>query len=123
MPVVVVVAAVVVVVVGLNTIYSLIVILSSANKYRKHKSSMLNCVLPIDKMIITQTFTMARWQNSCHKVRGNKPNQKQSCCCLCEGWWWVGEGLIALIYNCTGVLGAKHQVTYFSVLFFSFFQL
>ena len=32
------------------------------NKYGKHKSSMLILVLPIDKMIITQTFTMARWQ-------------------------------------------------------------
>ena len=42
--------------------YSFIVIISLTNKYRKHKSSMLNRVLPIDKMIIIQTFTMARWQ-------------------------------------------------------------
>ena len=38
---------------GLNKIYPFIVIISSTNKYRKHKSSMLICVLPIDKMIIT----------------------------------------------------------------------
>ena len=35
------VVVVVVLVVGLNTIYSFIVIISSTNKYRKHKSSML----------------------------------------------------------------------------------
>ena len=37
---------------------------------------MLVGVLPMDKMIITQTFRMARWQNCCQKVRGNKPNQR-----------------------------------------------
>ena len=46
-------------IVGLNKIYSFIVIISSINKYRKHKGSMLTGVLPIDKMIITYTFTMA----------------------------------------------------------------
>ena len=30
----------------------------------------------MDKMIITQTFTMARWQNNCQKVRGNKTKQR-----------------------------------------------
>ena len=33
-------------------------------------------MLPIDIMIITQTFTMARWQNCCQKVRGNQTNQR-----------------------------------------------
>ena len=47
---------------GLNKTYSFIVSIGSTNKYRKHKSSMLIWVLPIDKMIITQTFTMTRWQ-------------------------------------------------------------
>ena len=30
----------------------------------------------MDKMIITQTFTMARWQNCYQKVRGNKTKQR-----------------------------------------------
>ena len=47
---------------GLNKFYSFIVIISSTNKYRKRKSSILIWMLPRNKMIITQTFTMARWQ-------------------------------------------------------------
>ena len=54
---------------GLNKIYSFMVITSSTNKYRKHKNSMLIWVLPIDKMIITQTFIMA---NCCQKVKDNR---------------------------------------------------
>ena len=42
--------------------YSFIVIISSTNKYRKDKSSMLIWVLLMDNVIITHTFTMARWQ-------------------------------------------------------------
>ena len=34
---------------GLIFFYSYILIISSANKYRKHKSNMLICVLPIDE--------------------------------------------------------------------------
>ena len=41
-----------------NCIHSAIVIISSTNKYRKHKSSMLIWVLPIDKMIITQVLSV-----------------------------------------------------------------
>ena len=48
--------------VGLNKMYSFTVIISSTNMYRKHKGSMLIGVLPVDKTIATQTFTMARWQ-------------------------------------------------------------
>ena len=41
--------------------YSFIVIVSSTGKYRKDKSSVIIWVLPIDKMIITQTFTTFVW--------------------------------------------------------------
>ena len=36
-----------IIIIGLNKIYSFIVIISSTNKYRKHKSSMLVWVLPV----------------------------------------------------------------------------
>ena len=56
--------------------YSFIVIISSTNKYRKHKSNVFIWVLPMDKMIITQTFMMS---NFCQKIWGknkNKPKTK-----------------------------------------------
>ena len=70
-------------IVGLNKIYSFIVIISSINKYRKHKGSMLIGVLPIDKIIITYTFTMARWQIVVKMSEATKqrPKQQQTSYC------------------------------------------
>ena len=67
--------------VGLNKMYLFIVIISSTNKYWKHKSSMLIWVWHIDKMIITHAFTMARWQIVVKKVKTKqrlKQPQKQT---------------------------------------------
>ena len=63
---------------GLNQIYSFIVIISSTNKYRKHKSNMLIWVLPIDKKNhdnYTDIYD-GKMANCCQKVRGNKIKQR-----------------------------------------------
>ena len=39
-----------------TNIYSFIVIINSTTKYKKHESSMLISVLPIDNMIITDIY-------------------------------------------------------------------
>ena len=63
---------------GLNKIYSFIQVISSTNKYRKHKSSMLISVLPIDEIIITQTFTMATWQIVVKKSEATKQTRNEN---------------------------------------------
>ena len=65
---------------------------------------MLISVLPIDKMIITQTFTMARWQivvkkseatnqNKHQNNNKNKQKQQQNKRGAQGGGVWVGGGL------------------------------
>ena len=63
---------------GLNKIYSFVVIISSTNKYSEHKSSMLISVLPVDKMILTQTFTMAKWQIVVKKSEATNQTKDQN---------------------------------------------
>ena len=60
---------------GLNKMYSYTVIINSTNKYRKHKNNILMQVLPLEEMMITYTFTMARRQFFV-KVKGNKTKLK-----------------------------------------------
>ena len=47
--------------VGLNTTYLYIIVISSTNKYRKHKNSMLIWALPADEMIVTFKFITVNW--------------------------------------------------------------
>ena len=51
--------------------------MSSTNKYRKHESSMLIWVLPMDRNHDNHTDIYdGRMANCCQKVRGNKTNQR-----------------------------------------------
>ena len=47
--------------VGLNKTYLYIIVISSTNKYRKHKNSMLIWALPVDEMIVTFKFITVNW--------------------------------------------------------------
>ena len=53
---------------------------STNNRYRKHKSSMLIQVLPINENTVTYTFTMVRWKFEIivkSQKRQNKPKIKK----------------------------------------------